>query len=252
MANRITVDAPVVAGGVDDGILSVANIVGDSNELAVFHGVKYESVLCGHSRRFTAGVDKVFDQLGVVEGAPFTVYRGIETSLLTSKSLAGPEIERAFDASAGFGVEEGVQELLNTEAVDITPTPGTPVTNVRAAVGLLEQYAAERYSGVPILHGNKFATALIPETVRVDGKLTTTNGTPVASGGGYSADGPGALTADAGEAWLYITGQVNIWRGDVSAGLEASDLKANRHFALAEATYVATVECFVAAILVGM
>jgi hypothetical protein len=252
MVNRITVDAPAITGSPAGGLLSVANLVPNPDALAVFHGVRYESVLCGHSRRYVEGTDKVFDQLGAIEGAPFTVYRGIETALLTQKDLAGPEITRAFNASAGFGVEEGVQELLNAEAVDITPVAGTPVTNVRAAVGLLEQYAAERYSGVPILHGNKFATGLIPELATEGGKLFTPNGTPVSSGGGYGTAGPGALVADAGEAWLYISGQVNIWQGEVSTGLEASDLKSNRHYALAEATYVATVECFVAAILVGM
>jgi hypothetical protein len=247
---RYTIDAPPQTQDAVGGLLGVANIV-PQDDLVTFHGVNYLSILSGHSRRYEEGVEKVFDELPVVEGDPVTIYRGIDTSLLVQGGVGAPEVERAFNASASYGVEEYVQEILNSMAVDITPTPGTPVTNIKAAVGLLEQYAAQQYSGLPLLHANKFAVELMTElSVGEGNKLHTVNGTPIANGGGYGPDGPGALTADANEAWVYISGQVNIWQGDVEV-LEGPNLKANRNLHLAEASYTAAIESFAAAILIG-
>lgn len=196
--------------------------------------------------------NKVFDKQTVIEASPFSLYRGVEDDILVGDNSAGEAI-RAFKANESYGVEAKLQELvLNPVAEDLTPTPGTPVTNLRYAVGLLEQYAADNYSGLPLIHGNKVATTLIlPELVAEGGVLQTVHGTPVAAGGGYGAAGPDSVTAGTGEAWLYITGQVNVWRGPIGE-YAARDLNGNRAYALAEATYVATVECFVAAILVGI
>lgn len=247
---RYTIDAPARKDDAVGGLLGVANLVPEDHT-ATFHGVNYLSILCGHSRRYVEGEEKVFDQLPVVTGDPVTIYRGIETSLLTQSGIGAPEVQRAFTASATFGVEEYVQEVLNDMAVDITPVPGTPVTNVKAALGMLQQYAAERYSGLPLIHANKYAVELMPELVGAPDALTTRQGVPIANGGGYGADGPGLLTADAGEAWVYISGQVNVW-STVGEVIEGPALKANRNHHLVEATYVATVECFAAAILIGI
>jgi hypothetical protein len=64
------------------------------------------------------------------------------------------------------------------------------------------------------------------------------------------ANGPGAAVAAAGQAWIYITGQINIWRGPVEV-TEASGLRDNRDLGLAEAQYAASIDGPVAAILVG-
>lgn len=250
---RKTIDEPArINGTAIGGLLTVANVLGDDTE-ALWFGVQYETSLTGHSRRYVEGEEKVFDKLSKSEsGDPVTIYRGIETSLLTQTGVGEEQITKAFEDAASFGVEEYVQELLNAQAVDLTPTPGTPVTNVKAAIGILEQYAAEHYAGVPTLHANKYATALMNELVVGPGNsLHTPSGTPIASGGGYGADGPGNLTADPGEAWVYISGQVNIWRGGVEV-VEGPALKENRNYTLAEASYLATVDTFVAAILIGI
>lgn len=354
---RYTIDAPARKDDAVGGLLGVANLVPEDHA-ATFHGVNYLSILCGHSRRYVEGEEKVFDQLPVVTGDPVTIYRGIETSLLTQSGIGAPEVQRAFTASATFGVEEYVQEVLNDMAVDITPIPGTPVTNVKAALGMLQQYAAERYSGLPLIHANKYAVELMPELLGTPDALTTRQGVPIANGGGYGEVGPGGIaspvlalgaaatvggtfaagtyywtatalnaagetissnevsaavplngtqeltwgavdgatgyriwrgvasgeqttlvatlgavtshtdtgaagtaeappetnttasTADAGEAWVYISGQVNVW-STVGEVIEGPALKANRNHHLVEATYVVTVECFAAAILIG-
>jgi hypothetical protein len=195
---------------------------------------------------------KTFDQQTILTGTPFGLYRGVEGAMLVSREDALREAQSAYDAGESYGVERAMQAgLLSPSAVDITPTPGTPVTNARIALGLLEQYAADNYSGLPVISGNRLAVGLLPElVVGSDYSLTTIHGTPVASSAGYTTDGPGVLVSGAQQAWLYISGKITIWRGPGGA-YEAYDLKGNRVYALMERTYVPTVECFVAAILVG-
>jgi hypothetical protein len=254
MANELTIDAPELLPRVDTGLLTVANVI-DTDGHAIHYGVKYTSEGCGKNRVIPAeGEDKVFDELDETTSVQFGQYRGFDLSLLLHKGEAQGLVERAFTASESYGVEKAVQSLLlNPNAVDITPTPGTAVTSPRLALGLLEQYAKDNYSGRPILHGNSLAIGFIPE-LQVDGvRLSTIHGTPIANGGGYATNGPGAAVAGDGTAWLYISGQVNIWRGQVQVNAEpVYDLKSNRELGLAERRYAATVDCFVAAILVGI
>lgn len=256
----IAIDAPVVEPRVDAGLLSVANVI-DTTGHIIHQGVKYETANCGKNRVIPATAEdpdeqeeKLFDPLGLNESVLFGQYRGIDVALLTHKGDAQGMVEASFLANESYGVERAVQELLlNPDAVDITPTPGTPVTSPRLALGLLEQYAKDHYAGRPILHGNSLAIGFIPE-LQVDGvKLSTIHGTPIANGGGYATEGPGSADAEDGTAWLYISGQVTIWKGELRLQDQpVYDLKGNREIALAERRYAATVECFVAAILVGI
>lgn len=249
---ELAIDAPAATRS-RGGLLSVVTPqTGDP--FGLYHGIQYESALCGPNRFYEPGTDKVFDQRGIIKGTPFTVYRGIEATLLLSKPNEA-DLREAFEAGESFGVEEGVQAtILNgDDTVDLTPTPGTAVKNMKHAIGLLEQYAAENYGGLPIIHGNRFATALIPELQidRDSWKMFSGNGTPIANGGGYRTEGPGGATITAGTAWLYISGNVNIWRGTPIVA-QAPAYRANRDYVLMENTYVATADCFVAAILVGI
>lgn len=249
----VTLDAPAHTP-MRGGLLSVAEVIPTNGEGGILlTGVKYKAHLCGKNRTVPAeGVDKDFDQQTVITGAPFSTYRGVEGALLVNRDEAKAEARMAYDAGESYGVERAIQTgLLSPAAVDITPTPGTPVTNARHALGLLEQYAADNYSGLPIISGNRLAIGYIPELQIGDNySLSTIHGTPIADAAGYSTDGPGAAVAAAGTAWLYISGKITIWKGP-GGDYEAYDLEGNRVYGLAEATYVPTVECFVAAILVG-
>lgn len=235
------------------GLLQVADVIDSADKHVFFQGVTYQGHLCGHSDRVpTDGSEKQFDQLPLIEGAPFAIYRGVDVSMF-QRNEAVTVARDAFGAGESYAVERAVQELvLNPQAEDITPTAGTPVTNGKYAAGLLEQYAAENYGGLPLLHADRATTTLFAPDQDADGwKLHTNQGTPIANGGGYSRTGPGGTVAPDGAGWVYISGQVHIWRGELNV-VSGYELAANRNLGLAEATYVPTVDCFVAAILVGI
>ena len=248
---RYPIDIPV-RGSVRGGLLSVANVV-DAPKEALFLGVKH---IIGDVTPPVpipaSGTDKDFGVFeDTAESDPFTLYKGIDTSMLLRSPL---DVEALFSAGETYGVEKAIQaEVFKTQAEDITPTWGTAVTNIGYALGLLEQYAADNYAGLPLLHANRTATAMMSLFIEeADGfNVQTLQGTPIANGGGYGPEGPGGVTAGAGEAWLYISGGVTILRGPLDV-YPAADLKANRNLSLAERTYVPVVDSFVAAILVGI
>jgi hypothetical protein len=246
---RFAIDAPE-RESIRGGLLSVARVV-DAPREALYLGVKHVRGDVDPPEPVpSVGVDKTFGIFEAeVESEPFTLYKGVEYTMLLRDEA---DVAKAFSAGESYGVEKALQAgPLNDLAVDLTPTSGTPVTNIKYAIGVLEQYAADTYTGLPLLHGNKTVVSLMSDFITDTGgfKLFTKQGTPIANGGGYGPAGPEA--AGAGEMWLYISGGVTILRGPLDV-YPASDLKANRALALAERTYVPVVDSFVAAILVGI
>lgn len=238
-------DLPAVTDGFLDGV----NVI-DGSGHQLFVETEYELPLDGFNKPVPdEGVEKVFDiTLEKNETVLFQSYRGMDSPLLLGEDASGI-VGAAYDRAESYGVARKVQELLlSPKAVDITPTPGTPVTNPRLALGLLEQWARDNSTFAPTISGNALAVTLVEDAIP---NLTTIIGTPVILAAGYGTDGPGALVAGPGTAWLYITGRITVWRGPRATDLEAADYRNNRTVALAEGMYAASVDSFVAAILVG-
>jgi hypothetical protein len=195
--------------------------------------------------------EKIFAELTHQHGDPFPVYKGIGCYLFNHTEHA-PKATRSLEIGEQRAVEERVWNYeLAKAAIDLTPVSGTAV-EARVALGILEEYAGTIYGGVPVVHTGKrgaimLATQQIANTEL--GITSTVNGSLVANGNGYTSPfGPGGVVAGAGELWLYISGPVHIWRGDVTVS-EAFILETNQHVALAERYYVVVVEQFAAAIL---
>lgn len=251
----VAIEAPALAASVRKTLLDVANVSTDIDGYALHNPLDYEPhILAGENRAVPTGAtEKVFDQHDAsdVSTEAFTAYRGLDEPLLRGVGAGKPVLEALFEAGEALYVEARVQELLlSPAAVDLTPTPGTPVTDLDAAIGLLEQWHASRYFYRPTLAGNLLVANLI-QSGRPAVMTETVHGTPIASAAGFGTDGPGALVAAPGTAWLYISGQINIWKGpaEVQGG---PDLKKNRDLSLVEKSYAVSIDGPVAAILVGI
>lgn len=234
---------------VTDGFLAGVNVI-DGSGHQLFNETEYQLPLDGFNKDVPAeGVEKVFDDtLETRETVLFQSYRGMDSPLLLGED-ANSMVTAAYDRAESYGVGRKVQTLvLNPVAVDITPTPGTPVTNPRFALGLLEQWARDNSTFAGIISGNALALTLVEDAIP---DLSTIIGTPVVLASGYGTAGPGAAVAGPGQAWLYITGRITVWRGPRAGDLEAIDYRNNRTLALAEGMYAASVDSFAAAVLVG-
>ncbi|UOK18339.1 hypothetical protein SEA_BRUHMOMENT_22 [Arthrobacter phage BruhMoment] len=253
----VAIEAPVLAPAVRRTLLDVANVQTDLPPYALMQGglrpLKYEPVL--HIGVLTDiptdNSDKSFQKLRGQTKTPqlFGAYMGLDDPLLNGLGAGAPELEALFTAGEALYVEDKVQKLvLSPAAVDLTPTPGTPLKDVKAAIGLLEQWHASRYLYRPTLSGNLLALNLIQSGTPAT--TETVNGTPIAAAAGYGTDGPGNAVSTASSAWLYISGQINVWKGE-AAQATGPDLHRNRDLTLIEKRYAASVEGPVAAVLIG-
>lgn len=231
------------------GLIPVSNVV-DASDPHVMFGVQYQSFLC-ESGGYTEGcvtapsgvpvdLPKVFGGSHIVDGVPVTVYAGVECDLFDA-----PYSEQALDRL--LGAEDRLVSnaffqglvLPHWNAGDVPILVEDEVCGdlVIEAIAQLEQYAAENYAGLPVIHMSRYtATYAISRDVVVpnlDGTLQTLQGTPVANAAGYP------------DCVMWVTGQVNMWRTP-TATHTAPNLSTNTSVALAERTYVVANDCLLA------
>lgn len=247
----LTVDAPPLKP-MTGGLLSVANVVPDPQGRTGYEGVRFLGHLAGPAKVVPApGTPKEFERQAVVQGVPFKVYRGVETNLFEQFDVQALADE-VFTAGETLAAEAALQPVLNGAAQDVTPTPGTPV-GVVDGVAILEEWIAERYGGLPLLHMSRYGATHTSSKglLRPDGTdLVTFQGTPIANGAGYGNTGPGGVVATyPGRYWVYVTGQVTLYQGPLVKA-EATDHTHNHERALVERTYVPVVDGPVGAVLV--
>lgn len=205
--------------------------------------------------------DKTFDDTpGWQSGAPFigalgTMCKAIGYDFSEQESLAS----EAFDESESKFIEASfaaarfhAETDLWAAPTDVTPTPGTAVTP-EVGLALLEGHAALNYAGVPTIHTSRTIVSLLAQDGGVDlngSVITSELGSKFASGGGYEAlTGPDEVAPDAGEYWMYATGEVVILRGEKFVRQEM-DRSTNEVFILVERPYIGVVDCYAAAVLV--
>lgn len=198
---------------------------------------------------------------------PFTIFAEFDCSpvglgdaaSVAEDALARVEqqqVEAAFWTGASGGQEVVFPHLTaDTQVVDaqdivLQPAATTCVTGADAAhaLGALEDCLADCYAGQGLIHVPR---AVLPTlaawslVVERDGALFTTGGNRVVVGGGYTGSAPDGSAPAAGESWIYATGAVFGYRGDVRAWApgESIDRAENTMQMIAERTYVLAFEC---------
>ncbi len=259
------------------GILSVA----DLTEAGSGHwqqGIEWEPQLCGPGTTYRcptcvqndggAAPVKVYTDQGVPveEAMPFTVYASFACTPIGNWDRAEERArafllsgeERAVEAMVSDGVHAASRSLTNSTSINITPTPGTPVT-VAQGLALLEQYIGANGKGEGVIIGTRRDVTLS----NANGKLIcpegdtlyTVLGTPVAAVSGITGvTGPNNVAAAAGQAWLFGLGsRPRIMRSEVfmTSSRETSlDTAFNNLNILAERTYAVGWDCFTVGVLI--
>lgn len=131
--------------------------------------------------------------------------------------LLGGE-ERAVESEIVAGTSGGTN--LAAEALDITPTPGTPVSLVEA-FQYLEESLYENHVSVPAIYLPKVLTARASYDaliMRAGQSIETMGGTYVASGAGFNNPGGKpdyAPDAPAGSVYVFASGRPTVYRSEV-------------------------------------
>jgi hypothetical protein len=193
---------------------------------------------------------------GTIEVDPITVY-----SLYGCRSVGDIQRskQRAVDLlniGEGRALEEGFWKAALAGGADVQDLSGASAVSAEAGLAILEAFAAENYGGTPVIHATRDIASIIATRggiARHGKRMESHLGSLVAAGGGYAINtGPGASAAPAGESWMYATGHIQIMRGTatVQGPLMRTIDGDNETVSLAERTFVAMADCFVAAIKV--
>jgi hypothetical protein len=142
-------------------------------------------------------------------------------------------------------------EVLDTQDIVLQPAATPLVTggaDVAHALGALEAELADCYAGQGLIHIPRDALPTFAAwnlLVERDGSLYTPAGNLIVVGGGYTGSGPDGTPAPAGTSWIYATGPVFGYRGDVqvTSPRDSIDRAANTLRMIAERTYVLAYEC---------
>lgn len=230
------------------GLLAVANVQDAASSHAAF-GVEFQTFeLCGDFGNglwaapcgsdvpgLAYDTEKEFSGPQVITGSPFGVYAGVECDLL---GTYGAEARARLESGEELTVSTAYYGLLGPEFADAGNQIGTFAPgNTVGAIAALEQAAATRYGGLPIIHMSPFnaSLAVSQQAAFLDpltGVLFTGLGTPIAVGAGYPGDR------------IWATGSVHIWRTPVRT-YDVPDVRTNTAQTLAERIYVIATDCFI-------
>lgn len=208
---------------------------------------------------------------------PFTVYTQFECSPVGNEQAeeiatqalqvaSGWQVERAFWTGFAAGqaavfphlAHSGAAQFDGAVLLQSTPvTGGSATTDIAEALGFLEKSIANCNGGVGVIH---IPVELLPTLdawglVKVNGQvLRTLNGNKVAVGAGYPGSAPSGAAPAAGTTWMYATGPVFGYVGQVRVTpvREALDRTENTLKMNAQRTYVMGFDCCHAGVLVKL
>lgn len=286
----ITIEPPPVER-YTGGLYSVAppstGPVVDGNSRRWENGIQYQSETCAEATTWaiTCGTDDAREPkeptltFPLVEGTPFLAYLGVQCTAVGHRSLEdyAAAVQRALEVCEQRSVERtfwtgdmgnesrlasGVyDEINNPDGVEILGTSDVTALGVMQGVASLESWLGDNYCGVGILHAPRGLAAYAANfQLLKDGpgnQLLTPLRNRWAFGAGYSVNtGPDGTEAEEGTAWIYATGQVNIWRSEIWLQPDQLEQAFNRVTndvtMFAERNFVITKECRTAAVRVRL
>lgn len=255
------------------GLFSVARfpeLPSDGNGNRWECGIEYEAETCAKPVGWTAVCPPAVPedkpatlQFPLVEGKSFTVVLGV-TCPLVGYSLE--EFERRVRAAFVLCDQTAVEEIFWTGSEENNSLAGTVETpsdcfvpagattaaplSIVGGIAAIEKHMRSNYCGTPVIHApvdvSAFAAAQ-QQVIGAPGRQTTALGSRWAFGGGYAVNtGPDGTPAPDGVAWLYGTGQINIWRSEVFVNPDdlryAFNTRTNDVLVYAERQYIVTAE----------
>lgn len=258
------------------GLYAAANVFTNPDIPRWENGVEYQVETCAKPTTWAvtcpddpARVAKEATlELPLVEGTPFVAYLGILCTLvgysledfarMTRNALDACE-QRAIEETFWTGNMGNDPHLADPDTVILGGTDVAPL-GILQGIAALESYLGENYCGVGVLHAPRGLAPYAANFNLLSGtnpRLTTPLGTRWAFGAGYAVNtGPDGTEAEAGTAWVYATGQVNIWRSEI--WMQPDDLeqafnrRTNDVEMFAERAFVMTTECVTAAVRVRL
>jgi hypothetical protein len=170
---------------------------------------------------------------------PFTVY-AYNTDAIPGHSLAehrDQTVQRLINAEQLAVERKFWSEMIANADATIDASAYSPTY----ALALAEQAIGEAYPGTGIIHMSRQAATVLWENLVVSGgRMQTLQGTPVVIGAGYD----NGNTLPDPTSYLFATGPVVIYRGDVDTREQAINMAHNEVSYVAQRDYVLGWDCY--------
>lgn len=198
-------------------------------------------------------------------GYPFVVYSGIECGAVGLANWGQERIQKFLYEQLVAGEQATVESIFSTsgfgQTTGLANNPNTvnlgTATDIVNAFALLEEWLYSRYGLPGVIHVPMRAASYVTNSHLVDRESPldpwkTAPGTKV-SFGNYAGLNPTGGPAAAGSIWIYITGQVAVWRTPDAQLLniplgQVINRQTNTVDIVLEREYVVTYDCFSAGI----
>lgn len=245
-------------------------------------GLVYDPVGCGEAHNYEINCDtpvaKDFDEnTPEVEVLPWNVYAslicgtyGYTPAYLEEKTGLRLFANEQFAVENAFWTGSAGNTPFLTDPVGATDVGGGgSFANITDAVAALEAFSAANYGYHATLHANTAVQAYAADANLLhsadyfgavwgapasDPTLRTAIGTKWVFGGGYPGTGPAGVAPGAGQTYIWITGNVQVWRQPTFTPSlwQTFDRTLNQWHVLSERGYLATYDCFHAYALVDI
>jgi hypothetical protein len=200
--------------------------------------------------------------IGTTEASPFAVYAADECVLGRDQDEAKQQLRQRFLAGEQAAVERivwnGVLGNWPTFAAAEVLSGGTAGVDLIDGIGLLEQWLAETWGGVGVIHGPRTIAPRAAQSlaVTINGpRALTIFGSVFAFGTGYPGTPPDTGGTDDGSLWIYATPPITIRRSPLIEPADwttnAFDRSTNRGMLIDERLYVVDWPCGVAAVQIN-
>jgi hypothetical protein len=179
----------------------------------------------------------------------------LERALWTGQAAGVANIAFPHLAHGGAAVLDAQGVTLQSPVV----TGGGPYP-IQQGLGLLEELLGNCLNGQGVIHVPVRAIPVLDARSggglsSRGGVLQTANGNRIAAGNGYPGTSPLGVAPGTGEAWIYATGPVVVYRGPVRVlnwGADVFDRAENTMRLLAERTVLAAWACCHAGVLINL
>jgi hypothetical protein len=234
-------------------------------------GLQYEISTCTLPKEYevecqeTHNTKVITSGVTVVTGAPFIVYSAIQCDTVGLVNWGQDRVQRFLYDQLVAGEQATVESIFSQGLAGQLPSLqgatnlGTAVGPVQA-IAKLESWLYARYGLKGVIHAPVYAAPYLSGSHAIDregdygSEEWYTDMRTCVSLGNYANVGPTGSAAAAGEAWIYITGAVAIWRTPdndlfVPPMGQVINRSTNVLTIVMEREYIVTYDCFAAAVL---
>jgi hypothetical protein len=242
------------------GLFTVANGPLDLPSKAIIGGLEYETSTCslptGLALNCTTPPTKAFaGTITTITANPFMVRSSFTCGAV---GMTDGRLRQMVMNQLRAGEQATVERIFSEETFDQDPglqgasvvTPDCATDDVVAVVSSLEAALYNVYGLPGVLHVPERAGAYLMQQTLLwhDGPIWRTAAGTAVSIGNYANKSPANVAAAAGHAWIYLTGQVTIWRSRdddvfVPSMAESLNRTTNQVTAQAEREYVVAFDC---------